>query len=313
MVKSIRPILKWVGGKTQLLSKLVEKFPKKMHNYHEIFLGGGSVLIAFLSLVADKKIEVTGKIYAYDLNEPLIWMYKNIQSRPNEIYSAIGELIGEFNNCGDGELNRKPANISEAQACKENYYYWIRMRYNTLNATDKNDIIGSAMFIFMNKTCFRGVFRMGPNGFNVPFGHNKNPEIINLENLMDVSILIRDVHFECADFGTSLNNVLSDDYVYLDPPYAPSDQKSFVKYTENGFDIDNHIRLFATLNAFTETGKRFMLSNSDVLLVRTHFQDEQYDVSSVLARRTINSRNPEAKADEVIITNYERSEALKIQ
>lgn len=187
------------------------------------------------------------------------------------------------------------------------------MRYNTLNATDKNDIIGSAMFIFMNKTCFRGVFRMGPNGFNVPFGHNKNPEIINLENLMDVSILIRDVHFECADFGTSLNNVLSDDYVYLDPPYAPSDQKSFVKYTENGFDIDNHIRLFATLNAFTETGKRFMLSNSDVLLVRTHFQDEQYDVSSVLARRTINSRNPEAKADEVIITNYERSEALKIQ
>ena len=124
---------------------------------------------------------------------------------------------------------------------KENYYYWIRSQYNLLNSEEKKSIIGSSMFIFLNKTCFRGVFRVGPRGFNVPYGHYNNPEIINKEHLDKIHNLIQNVIFECSDFSNSLLNVQNGDYLYLDPPYAPEKETSFVGYTENGFNINNHI------------------------------------------------------------------------
>jgi site-specific DNA-adenine methylase len=178
-----KPILKWVGGKTQILDKLIMEFPTNINNYREIFLGGGSVLLTLLSYVKNGLIKIHGNIYAYDLNEPLIHIYKNIQSNHNELYNKIQKLITEFNSCGNGEINRTPKNIDEAKIAKENYYYWIRSEYNKLNFNDKKTPLGSAMFIFLNKTCFRGVFRIGPKGFNVPYGHYKNPEIINSEHL----------------------------------------------------------------------------------------------------------------------------------
>lgn len=110
-------------------------------------------------------------------------MYKNIQSYHNELYNQIHKFITEFNDCGNGEINRNPKNIEEAKITKENYYYWIRNEYNKLSLTDKKSILGSAMFIFLNKTCFRGIFRVGPKGFNVPYGHYNNPEIINKKHL----------------------------------------------------------------------------------------------------------------------------------
>jgi DNA adenine methylase len=174
-----RPILKWVGGKTQILDKLINEFPINIDNYREIFLGGGSVLLTLLSYVKSGIIKVNGTIYAYDLNEPLINMYKNIQSNHNKLYDELQKLIREFNSCGNGEINRKPKNIDEAQIAKENYFYWIRSEYNKLSLDDKKTTLGSAMFIFLNKTCFRGIFRVGPNGFNVPYGNYNNPEIIN--------------------------------------------------------------------------------------------------------------------------------------
>jgi DNA adenine methylase len=297
-----KPILKWVGGKTQIIDKLIDEFPTEINNYHEIFLGGGSVLLTLLSYIHYGIIKVNGNIYAYDLNEPLIYIYKNIQTNHNELYNEIQKLIKEFNSCNNGEINRTPKNIDEAKIAKENYYYWIRTEYNKL--TDKKTLTGSAMFIFLNKTCFRGVFRIGPNGFNVPYGHYHNPEIINKEHLDKIHKLIQNVIFECCDFNISLHNVEPNDYVYLDPPYAPETNTSFVRYTENGFNIDNHNNLFKFIHALTETNTKIMLSNADVNLVRDNFTNKKYNITSILCKRTINSKNPEKKSKEVIIKNY---------
>ena len=299
-----KPFLKWVGGKTQIVDKLIIKFPNEINNYHEIFLGGGSVLLTLLSYVKNGDIKINGNIYAYDLNEPLIYLYKNIQKDYNELYNEIQKIIIQFNLCGDGEINRKPKNINEAMISKENYYYWIRNEYNKLSIIDKNTIIGSSMFIFLNKTCFRGIFRIGPNGFNVPYGHYINPEIINKEHLKEIHNLIQNVVFECCDFNKSLTIVEQNDFVYLDPPYAPEKNTSFVGYTENGFNIENHNNLFKLIHILTDTNKKIMLSNADVSLVRENFTNEKYNTFSVLCKRSINSKNPQAKANEVIIKNY---------
>ena len=299
-----KPILKWVGGKTQIIDKLISDFPVEINNYREAFLGGGSVLLTLLSYVKSGIIKIHGNIYAYDLNEPLIYIYKNIQTHHNEIYDVLQTIITDFNDCGNGEINRTPANIEEAKIAKENYYYWIRIKYNKLCLTDKKGILGSAMFIFLNKTCFRGVFRVGPNGFNVPYGHYNNPEIINKEHLEEIHHLIQDVIFECCDFNTSLTNVESNDFVYLDPPYAPETDTSFVGYTENGFNTENHTNLFKLIHGLTDTNKKIMLSNADVSLVRENFTNEKYNTISILCKRSINSKKPNAKTNEVIIKNY---------
>ena len=299
-----KPILKWVGGKTQIIDKLISDFPVEINNYREAFLGGGSVLLTLLSYVKSGIIKIQGNIYAYDLNEPLIYIYKNIQTCHNELYDILQTIITDFNECGNGEINRTPTNIAEAKIAKENYYYWIRSEYNKLCLTDKKSILGSAMFIFLNKTCFRGVFRVGPKGFNVPYGHYKNPEIINKEHLEEIHNLIQNVVFECCDFKTSLTIVEPNDFVYIDPPYAPETDTSFVGYTENGFNIENHNNLFKLIHILTDTNKKIMLSNADVSLVRENFTNEKYSTLSILCKRSINSKNPDAKAKEVIIKNY---------
>jgi len=304
-IKIPKPILKWVGGKTQIIDKLIAEFPINMNHYHEIFLGGGSVLFTLLSYKKAGIIKITGNVYAYDLNEPLIYVYKNIQSNHIELYNKIQELIREYNDSNGDVINRKPTTILEAKQSKENYYYWIRSLYNKLSTIEKTQITGSAMFIFLNKTCFRGIFRVGPNGFNVPYGHYGNPEIINREHLEEIHILIQGVIFECCDFSKSLCKIEPSDYVYLDPPYAPETDKSFVGYTENGFNIDNHNNLFNLLHKFTDTNKKIMMSNADVNLVRENFdKKDKYTIESILCKRSINSKNPDAKAKEVIIKNY---------
>jgi DNA adenine methylase len=301
-----KPILKWVGGKTQIIDKLIQEFPSEINNYYEIFLGGGSVLLALLTYIKNGIINIQGNIYAYDLNEPLIYMYKNIQSNHNDLYNELQKIIIEFNSCKNeiDDINRKPLTIEEAKKNKENYYYWIRFLYNNLN--DKKTIIGSAMFIFLNKTCFRGVFRIGPNGFNVPYGHYKNPEIINKNHLDIINDLIQNVIFECIDFNISLisDNYQINDFIYIDPPYAPEKTTSFVKYTGNGFDINNHNKLFTLIHKLTEKNIKIILNNSDVSLVRDNFTNDIYNITSILCKRSINSKNPDAKSNEVIIKNY---------
>lgn len=292
-----KPILKWVGGKTQILDKLITDFPIDINNYHESFLGGGSVLLALLSYIKNGIIKVRGNIYAYDLNEPLVYVYKNIQVNHIELYETIQIIIAEFNACGAGDINRNPVTIDEAKLCKENYYYWTRCKYNSL--TDKKSILASALFIFLNKTCFRGIFRMGPNGFNVPYGHYDNPEIINKLHIEEIHNLVQNVIFECCSFHISLTRVKPNDFVYLDPPYAKENNTSFVGYTIDGFNIDQHNNLFKLIH---DLDTKIMLSNADVALVRDNFTS--YNITSILCKRSINSKNPESKAKEVIIKNY---------
>jgi len=299
-----KPIIKWVGGKTQILDKLKCEFPTEINNYRETFVGGGSVLLMFLSLVKNGHICLHGNIYAYDLNEPLIYMYKNIQSNHNELYDKIKYLINEFNSCKNEKVNRNSITLEEALLSKENYYYWIRSKYNCLSQNEKTTIIGSAMFIFLNKTCFRGVFRVGPHGFNVPYGNYNFPEIINREHLQEIHELIQNVKFECLDFKHSLLSTQPNDFTYLDPPYAPETTTSFVKYTENGFNVENHKHLFQLIHQHTEENKKILLSNSDVSLVRDNFCNEKYNILSIMCKRAIHSKKPNAKAKEVIIKNY---------
>ena len=301
-----KPILKWVGGKTQILDKLITEFPININNYREIFLGGGSVLLTLLSYVKHGVIKLHGNIYAYDLNEPLIYIYKNIQSNHNELYNNLQKIITEFNSCSceNSKCNRNPKDINEAKTSKENYYYWIRSKYNKLNCIEKKTTLGSAMFIFLNKTCFRGMFRVGPNGFNVPYGHYKNPGIINKEHLYEIHRLIQNVIFECCDFNISLTMVKPNDYVYMDPPYVSDKDTSFVSYTLSGFNMDMHKKLFNLIHKLTEQNNKMMLSNADVILVRNNFINKTYNISSILCKRSINSKHPESKAKEVIIKNY---------
>lgn len=312
----LKPILKWVGGKTQILDKLFVDFPTRINNYHEIFVGGGSVLLTLLSYVNAGIITINGKIYAYDVNEPLIYVYRNIQTSVHLLYEQLQVLIHQYNECTGNDINRKPETLLDAKKSKENYYYWIRIQYNKLSDLQKKSVIGSAMFIFLNKTCFRGVFRVGPNGFNVPFGHYTNPEIINKEHLESVHTLIQNVVFECMDFEQSLTTIdknvdleinknLENDFIYLDPPYAPETATSFVGYTDKGFTLEQHKQLFQLCNSLTfDSKKKIMMSNADVSLVREHFNTSEYSVKSILCKRSINSKNPDAKAKEVIITNY---------
>jgi DNA adenine methylase len=209
----MKPILKWVGGKTQIIEFIMSEFPKNIHDYHEIFLGGGSVLFALLEQIKEKKIILTGKIYAYDLNEGLINVYKNIQDNHEILYENLQKLITDFNsiniknipNSRNENTNTKILTLADAKRSKSNYYYYIRNVFN--ESSNFSNPMYSAMFIFLNKTCFRGMFRVGPNGFNVPYGNYSNPEIINKEHLVSINLLIKDVKFECCDFKKSLGNV----------------------------------------------------------------------------------------------------------
>ena len=299
-----KPLIKWVGGKTQIMETIISNFPKEMNNYHEPFLGGGSVLLNLLSSVKHNKIRVNGSIYAYDLNEPLINLYKNIQTNPGELYDTLQNIKADYDNCGNGVVNRKPSTLEEAMVSKENYYYWIRNEYNKESRANSLSITVSAMFIFLNKTCFRGLFRVGPNGFNVPYGHYKNPTIINKEHLDEIHNLIQNVNFECEDFNSSLLNIEDNDFTYLDPPYAPETETSFVGYTKDGFNHDQHTNLFKLIHELTDKNKKIMLSNADVSLVRENFTDKKYNTISITCKRTINSKKPDAKTTEVIIRNY---------
>ena len=298
MSKLQKPFLKWAGGKTQIIETVLSKFPSEIKNYHEPFLGGGSVLLALLTKINNKEINVRGNIYASDSNESLINLYIHIQSRKDELYNCIDTYISDFNNISGEDINRNPGNITEALTSKESYYYYIRKKYNE---SLLGSIERSAMFLFLNKTCFRGLYREGPNGFNVPYGHYKNPSIINKDDFDNISELIKDVVFKSCDFTESFKNIIEGDFVYIDPPYAPENSKSFVKYTESGFDLNCHNRLFDIIKKIHVLNVKFLLSNANVELVKKSF--ETFEREELIAKRAINSKNPESVTKELLIYN----------
>lgn len=294
-----KPFLKWVGGKTQIINTVSQHFPEEIRDYHEFFVGGGSVLFMVLDMINSGKLVVKRNVYAYDSNEALIWVYKNIQSDPEGVGVHLNEITSVYSKLAfeSESINRKPASYEEALENKENYYYWMREKYN--NIKDKTTLEKSALFIFLNKTCFRGVYREGPNGFNVPFGHYKTSEFLSIENIIEIGELIRHVDFKCADFEESMSGEFTeDDFAYLDPPYAPVKPTSFVSYNEGGFSMDKHLKLFE----LTKSLPRFLLSNANTKLVTDAFSTTDFNVTIVTCRRAINSKNPESKASEVLIS-----------
>lgn len=292
-----KPFLKWVGGKTQIIESIISKVPAEMNNYHDIFLGGGSVLFAILSLHKQNKIIIRNKVYAYDVNKALIGVFRHVQENKDELYKYLDFYIKEYDSIKGSIINRAPTSIEEAKTSKESYYYWVRNKYNSI---DKSTVECSALFMFINKTCFRGLYREGPNGYNVPYGHyKKTPRIISKTELDYISDLIKDVEFVNSDYSYSIKKIKKDDFVYLDPPYAPKNSNSFVGYVADGFSLEMHKTLFSEIK---KLGKiRFVMSNAKVDLVTENFKE--YFCEEIAVKRAINSKNPGLLTAEVLIYN----------
>lgn len=297
MIEYQKSCLKWLGGKAQLLDKIIPKIPKTMNNYHEIFLGSGTVLLAVLSLLEKNKLKIEGKIYAYDINKPLIYFFKNIQQHPHSFYKLLQYYKKEYQSITNSEVNRKPCTEEQAYTSKESYYYWLRKKFNL---EEKISVRASVLLLVLNKLCFRGVYREGPNGFNVPYGHPKKiPTFVTEEDFYKIVNLIQKVEFIRMPYHDSIKRVKDGDFVYLDPPYAPENSKSFVGYNKEGFPIEDHLKLFKMIKNIPPA--KFLLSNAKVDLVTDNF--EEFDTEELEARRAINSKKPQSKTMEVLISN----------
>lgn len=299
-----KPFMKWVGGKTQILEQVLQRLPTEMKNYHEPFVGGGSVLLGLLSLQKSGKIQILGTVYASDLNANLITLYKTIQTHPDVLIEEVKKLTTEFASCKGTTVNRKAINREEAFTSPESYYFWIRSQFNALRGVERITPMTAAMLLFLNKICFRGVYREGPRGFNVPFGNYKNPSIMDEEHIRTVSELLQNVVFTTCSFTESLSRVEKGDFVYMDPPYAPETETSFVKYTADGFAASQHAELFALCHTLGEKGVSFVLSNADVKMVKEAFVAPAYETQIISCRRAIHSKNPDSRTNEVLIRNY---------
>lgn len=320
----IKPCIKWVGGKTQIIQQILNLIPSEIENYHEPFLGGGSVLLAVLSYINSGKIKIKGKIYASDINNNIIGLYKNIQSNPRKLIKEINKIKKEFFSISGTSINRKASNIEEALTSRESYYYWIRKQFNNLSQNNKISLHGSALLMFINKTCFRGLYREGPNGFNVPYGNYKNPKIIDEKHILKISKIIKNVYFNYHynddipsflnteqskymwlnyTYKKAINNIKCGDFIYFDPPYAPETKTSFVKYNFKGFELADHKNLFNMCNVLNDINVKFIMCNADVELIKKYFLPTKYKKRIILCRRAINSKNPESVTNEVIIWN----------
>ena len=281
-----QPFLKWVGGKQDLLSVIGKKLPQKFNNYHEFFLGGGSVLFYVLYLYNIGQITLQGKVYAYDLNKDLINVYQVIQKNYELLFDYLSFYSERY--CENNSL-----------AGKKKYYLDIRNKYNNDNLCN---VERAAVFIFLNKTCFRGLYREGPNGFNVSFGNYSNPVIrFERERLAFLSSFIQGVIFQNVGFEESFKNLKKGDFVYLDPPYVPYKSSSFVHYTRESFTWEKHKLLFTLTKELMHKGILFLMSNSDTEFVRNFFKD--FFIERVVARRRINVKNSNFKQVELLIYN----------
>ena len=298
--------LKWIGGKSKLFDLISQHYPCEINNYHELFVGGGSALIGLLDMVKKSKIKITGKIYAYDSNEVLIAYYKFLQRDYNALYMKVCRLKNNLmyqKRKEEKEIEKKKKKdlteedkeiLKKMNERRSDFYYQLRVFYNN-RKLDEDKI---AMFVFLNKTSFRGLFRLNKSGgYNVPYGNYDNPEIVNKEHLKKVSELIKNVEFICCDFE-KVKNIKEDDFVYMDPPYVPENKGGFVSYSKIGFVKEKHEALFKLCN---DMKCKWVLSNSNVEIVREALK--KFNIQEIEARRAINSTNPGAKTKEVIIYN----------
>ena len=273
--KLVAPVVKWVGGKRQLLDEITPLLPKRVTNYCEPFLGGGAVLFSIQP----------SKAIVNDLNADLITVYEVIR---DDVEALIESL-------------KKHENTSE-------YFYTLRdidrdkASYQSLSKVEK-----ASRLIYLNKTCFNGLFRVNSSGeFNSPFGHYKNPNIVNEPVLRAVSKYFNtsNITFYSEDFAETLSRVHKGGFVYLDPPYDPvSDTASFTGYNKGGFDRSEQLRLKRCCDELTQRGVKFILSNSATEFIKELYQE--YDITIVKAKRAINADASKRGAiEEVLVRNY---------
>ena len=277
--KLVIPVVKWVGGKRQLLSEIKKYIPKTFNTYFEPFVGGGAVLFE----LQPKNAIVN------DINRELINLYSVIQNNVEELIDKLSntELYSNTSECfyRIRELDRDP---------KE---------YNKMNGIDK-----AARILYLNKTCYNGLYRVNSMGeFNSPFGSYKNPNIVNEVTLRAVSKYFNEanIKFFNTDFEKTLKSAKKGDFVYFDPPYVPiSKTSNFTGYNEGGFGETEQIRLKNLCDKLNSKGIKFLLSNSDCEFIKDLYKD--YNNITIKAKRAINSNgNNRGAISEVLIRNYE--------
>ena len=281
MIKNpmVKPFLKWAGGKRQLLPEIRKYYPKKIGKYYEPFVGGGAV---FFDL-QNKNLVIN------DFNSELINTYKVVKNHVDELIGLLEE--------------HKANNDKE-------YYYQLRELDRNGKLELMSDVERAARFIYLNKTCFNGLFRVNSqNQFNVPYGNYKNPNIVNEDVLRVDSRYLNSTNIKILnmDFELATKDAKKGDFVYFDPPYAPvtEDKNSFVGYTLNGFNYDEQKRLRDLFVELDNRGCKVMLSNSSVESIHELYENYSDTTEIIKANRAINSKgNGRGKVDEVLIKNY---------
>lgn len=287
----MKPFLKWVGGKSKIIDEVKARIPKRIETYYEPFIGGGSVL---LSLLADDSFEIKHYVVS-DANSRLINTYLRLQSNPEELIKHLTKLRQQYVSIAKINGPRKPSTEEEALESRETFFYWIRKKFNE---KEDLDFEAAAMFIFLNKTCWRGVYREGPNGFNVPYGNYKSPMMFDESELRKISELIQNVTFTCQSFEVIGEQVTANDFVYLDPPYIPENSKSFTQYLKKDFTC--HDELLRLCKFFQEKDIKFLMSNSCTDKTKETFGD--FELETIVVPRRINSKNPGSTANELFIS-----------
>lgn len=307
-VKEAKPFLKWAGGKKQLINSIENCLPQKIKDekviqkYFEPFLGGGAV---FFYLYNNYDIK---QAYLYDINKELILTYNVVKNNPEKLISYLKSYSDEY----------LPLDTN----CRKEYFYDIRKQFND-NLEDFNydifsdeHILRASQMIFLNRTCFNGLYRVNKNGkFNVPIGTYKNPLICDENNILNVSDVLKNVTLICGDYSLSEELIDSDSFVYLDPPYFPIKENSFTNYNSEGFGIPQQIELSNFCKRIDNKNAKFILSNSDPKNHDSYnnFFEETYkklnlktfSFKRIDAKRSINSNaKKRGTIKELLIYNY---------
>jgi len=276
MIKA-KPFVKWAGGKRQILDKLKNFIPEEYDTYYEPFIGGGALLFD----LAPKKAVIN------DCNQELMNVYEII--RDEEKFDKMSKILNKYE-----------------REHSEEFYYDIRNKDRNKSMFNRmSDYTRAARTIYLNKSCFNGLYRVNSKGeFNVPFGKKTKVNTYDGENLLNVHYYLtnNDIKIECCDFEESLKKAKKGDFVYIDPPYD-SDTNTFNSYTEGGFGKDEQRRLARVFKELDKKGVKVMLSNHNTILINELYKD--YNFHIIEAKRSINSKgNKRGKVEEVIITNY---------
>ncbi|MFA9378277.1 MAG: DNA adenine methylase [Lachnotalea sp.] len=272
----VSPFVKWAGGKRQLLEQISTRMPLKFNKYYEPFVGGGAVLFNFLS--ADVIIN--------DINKSLMNSYIQIKQSPLELTEEINKLDYKILEGG------------------KEYYYNIREKYNDKLMMDEYDVELAAMFIFINKHCFNGLYRVNGKGlFNVPY-NNSIRASYDLTNILEISKYLKTITILDGDFESACEDAEKGDFIFFDSPYAPLNPTSFESYTKEGFDLESHKRLSNLYKRLTDKGCYCMLTNHNTELVNSLYDDKRFKLDVVSVKRMINSDAKNRVGEEVIIRNY---------